>query len=283
MNIAGEHLDEAISLGLRTGFGDSYLRLGHVKFFSDGSQGAHTAWMLEPYLDSGDCGMPLTPMEEIKDAIQRAHNAGLAVAVHAIGDRATRELVNTFERVSKNQTSRGNGAPSVPHRIEHVQNIRPEDLKRMAALNVVASVQPIHLADDITLIDQTVGARGRFAYPLRDFHEAGVVMSFGSDAPVADHNPFLGLHAAVARQRLDGTPDGGWYPEQRIKLTDALWCYTKAPHIATGRQSELGSIAPGYLADAAVIDGDLLETDVEAIPDIKIHMTIFDGKIVYQS
>ncbi len=283
MNIAGEHLDQAISLGLRTGYGDRYLRLGHVKFFSDGSQGAHTAWMLEPYLDGDDCGMPLTPMEEIEDAIQRAHKAGLAVTVHAIGDRATRELVDVYERISKSQTNDRGGNPAVPHRIEHVQNIRPEDLARMSALNVVASVQPIHLADDITLIDQTVGTRGRFAYPLRDFIEAGVVMVFGSDAPVADHNPYLGLHAATTRQRLDGSPEDGWYPEQRLSLRDALWCYTTAPHIAIGRQDELGSIAPGFLADAAVIDGDLLETAFEALPETKVHMTIFDGRIVYEA
>jgi predicted amidohydrolase YtcJ len=283
MNIAGEHLEQAISLGLRTGYGDSYLRLGHVKFFSDGSQGAHTAWMLEPYLDSDDCGMPLTSMEEIEDAIQRAHKAGLAVTVHAIGDRATRELVDVYERVSKSQTNDQVGLPTAPHRIEHVQNIRPEDLARMSALNVVASVQPVHLADDITLIDQTVGARGRFAYPLRDIFEADVVMAFGSDAPVADHNPYLGLHAATARQRLDGTPDEGWYPDQRLSLHDALWCYTTAPHIATGRQDELGSIAPGYLADAAVIEGDLLKTAIEDLPETKVHMTIFDGRIVYEA
>jgi predicted amidohydrolase YtcJ len=283
MNIAGEHLEQAIKIGLRTGYGDSYLRLGHVKFFSDGSQGARTAWMLEPYLDSDDCGMPLTPMEEIEDAIQRAHKAGLAVTVHAIGDRATHELVDVLERISKSQTTDQVGLPAAPHRIEHVQNIRPEDLARMSTLNIVASVQPIHLADDITLIDQTVGARGRYSYPLHDFFEAGVVMAFGSDAPVADHNPYLGLHAATTRQRLDGTPEDGWYPDQRLSLRDALWCYTTAPHIAIGRQDELGSIAPGYLADAAVIEGNLLKTAVEAIPETKVHMTIFDGRIVYEA
>lgn len=153
----------------------------------------------------------------------------------------------------------------------------------MSALNVVASVQPIHLADDITLIDQTVGARGRFAYPLRGFLEAGVVMAFGSDAPVADHNPFLGLHAATTRQRLNGTPEGGWYPDQRLTLSDALWCYTRAPHIATGRQADLGCIAPGFLADAVVIDGDLTNTEIEAINETEVHMTIYDGRVVYET
>lgn len=282
MHIAGEHIDEAICLGMRTGFGDSHLRIGHVKYFSDGSQGAQTAWMLEPYLDSGDYGMPLTPMEEIEDAFRRAHQSGLAVAVHAIGDRAMRELISVFERVMSADPHPDSGVPAAPHRIEHVQNIRPEDLARMSALGVVASVQPIHLADDITLVDQTVGARGRFAYPLRDILDAGVVMAFGSDAPVADHNPFPGIHAALTRQRLDGTPEGGWYPQQRLTLAEALWCYCKAPSIACGRQAELGSISPGYLADAVVLDGDILAIEPEAIPAMKVHMTIFDGRVVYQ-
>jgi predicted amidohydrolase YtcJ len=280
MHISGVHLDEAIALGLRTGFGGSHLRTGHVKYFSDGSQGARTAWMLDPYDGTDDHGMPLTPMEEIEDAFRRAHQAGLAVAVHAIGDRAMRELILVFERVTSSHGE--NAAPAAPHRIEHMQNIRPEDLARMSAFHVVASVQPIHLTDDITLIDQTAGPRGRFAYPFRDVLDAGVVMAFGSDAPVADHNPFLGIHAALTRQRPDGTPQDGWYPEQRISLAEAIHCYTKAPHTACGRQAELGSISPGYLADAVVLDRDISSIEPDAIPDTKVHMTIFDGRVVYE-
>jgi predicted amidohydrolase YtcJ len=283
MFLPGERLDEAIALGLRTGFGCSHLRIGHVKYFSDGSQGAHTAWMLEPYEDSSDCGMPLTPMDEIEDAFTRAHRAGLAVAVHAIGDRAMRELISVFERVMKAARSSNGSYPAAPHRIEHVQNIRPDDLARMAALNVIASVQPIHLADDITLIDQTVGPRGRFAYPLRAILDAGVPMAFGSDAPVADANPFLGVHAALTRQRLDGTPEGGWYPEQRLELDEILACYCASPHIAGGRGHELGRISPGYLADAVVLDGDLSNLDPQAIPEVRVTMTVFDGRVVYEA
>src|SRR5574341_542150 len=128
MLLPGERLKQAIALGLRTGFGDDYLRVGHVKFFSDGGQGARTAWMLEPYEDTGDYGMPLTPMDELADAIRRAHRAGLAVAIHAIGDRANRELITAFEQVLNGEQD---AAPSAPHRIEHVQNIRPEDMLRL--------------------------------------------------------------------------------------------------------------------------------------------------------
>jgi hypothetical protein len=117
---------------------------------------------------------------------------------------------------------------------------------------------------------------------LRDILDTGVVMAFGSDAPVADHNPFPGIHAAITRQRLDGTPNGGWYPEQRLTLAETLWCYSKAPSIACGRQSELGSISPGSLADAVVLDGNILTGPPEAIPETKVFMTIFDGRVVYE-
>ncbi|HEY69235.1 MAG TPA: amidohydrolase [Anaerolineae bacterium] len=279
MCIAGEHLEEAIAVGLRTGFGNDLLRIGHVKYFSDGSQGAHTAWMLEPYLGSDDPGMPLTPMEEIAEAVPRAHQAGLAVAVHAIGDRANQELMAVFERAIQNNAA---SAPSAPHRIEHVQNIRPEDVKRMAALGVAASVQPIHLVDDITLVDQTVGERGRFTYPFRGMLDAGVVMAFGSDAPVADHNPLLGIQAAVTRQRQDGTPAEGWYPQQRLTVAEAIQSYTQGPAAVCGRALDLGTIGPGSLADLVVLEEDILSGDPGAIGETKIAMTVFNGRVVHE-
>ncbi|MGD9029833.1 MAG: amidohydrolase, partial [Anaerolineae bacterium] len=130
MHIPGQRLDEAIALGLRTGMGDDTLRVGHIKLFSDGGQGARTAWMLEPYQDTGECGMPLTPMEEIVRVIERADRAGLAVAIHAIGDRANRELIGVFEQVLGNARQAKTAPPLAPHRIEHVQMIRPGDVAR---------------------------------------------------------------------------------------------------------------------------------------------------------
>jgi len=221
-HIPGERLDEAIALGLRTGFGDDYVRVGHVKLFSDGGQGARTAWMLEPYDDVDHCGIPLTPMEDLAEAIPKADRAGLAVAVHAIGDRANRELIGVFERVlggnAEAGESRVTAPPAAPHRIEHVQNIRPEDVARLARLNVVASVQPMHVTDDMPMTEKSVGERARFSYPFRDLWDAGVTLAFGSDCPVADPNPMWGIHAAVTRQQRDGTPAGGWYPKQRLTV-----------------------------------------------------------------
>ncbi len=276
MDIPGERLDEAIALGLRSGFGDDRLRVGHVKLFSDGSQGARTAWMLEPYEDTGECGMPLTPMAEIAEAVRKADQAGLAVAIHAIGDRANRELTTVFEKHAIRNTQ------YVPHRIEHLQMIRPDDVRRLARLGIVASVQPIHITDDISLVEQSVGPRGRFAYAFRDLLEAGVTLALGSDAPVADANPLWGIHAAVTRQRRDGTPAGGWYPEQRLTVAEAVWGFTMGPALASGREAELGSIAPGKLADLVVLDRDIFAIEPMEIAQTQVVMTVFDGQVVYQ-
>ena len=279
MNISGERLDEAIGLGLRTGFGDDTLRVGHVKLFADGGQGARTAWMLEPYEDTGHCGMPLTPMEEIANAVRRAHRAGLAVAIHAIGDRANRELLTVFEQL---ETQNSKLETHIPHRIEHVQMIRPDDVTRLGQLNVVASVQPIHVTDDIPMIEQSVGQRGCFAYPFRDMLDAGVTLALGSDCPVADPNPLWGIHAAVTRQRRDGTPPGGWYPAQRLTVAEAVWGFTMGPALASGREAELGSITPGKLADLIVLDRDIFAIEPMEIAQTQVVMTVFDGRVVYQ-
>lgn len=282
MHIPGERLDEAVALGLRTGMGDTHLRVGHVKLFSDGGQGARTAWMLEPYEDTGDCGMPLTPMGEIAQAIRQADEAGLAVAIHAIGDRANRALIDTFEQVRKGNRGAATAPPAAPHRIEHVQMIRPDDVVRLGRLGVVASVQPIHAPDDIPMIEKSVGPRGRFAYPFRDMLDAGVTLAFGSDCPVADPNPMFGIHAAVTRQRRDGRPAGGWHPRQRLTVAEAVWGFTMGAALVSGREADGGSISPGKLADVIVLDRDIFAIEPMDIAQAQVVMTIFDGQIVYE-
>ena len=277
MGIPGERLDEAIALGMRPGFGDEYLRVGHVKLFADGSQGARTAWMLEPYEDTDDAGMPLTPMDEIAEAVRKANRAGLAVAVHGIGDRTNRELIGVFERHASE-----NGA-GVPHRIEHAQVIRPADVKRLASLDVVASVQPIHVTDDIPLSETSLGPRARFSYPFRDMLDAGVPLAFGSDAPVADPNPLWGIHAAVTRRQRDGTPEGGWYPEQRLTVAEAVWGFTMGPALVSGQGAVLGSIEPGKLADLVVLEQDIFTINPMEIHQVAVAMTVFDGRVVYEA
>ena len=279
MHLPGVRLDEAIALGLRSGFGDDWLRVGHVKLFSDGGQGAHTAWMLEPYQGTGNYGLPLTPMSQIAAAVERANLAGLSAAVHAIGDRAVRELSAVLRDIRARHPHLA--GMCIPNRIEHVQNVRPEDVAGLGALGVVASVQPIHLVDDIAMVEQTVGPRARYSYAFRDLLDAGVSLTLGSDCPVADPNPMWGIHAAVTRQRRDGTPEGGWYPHQRLAVEEAVWGYTMGPAIVTGRQDRLGTITPGKLADLVVLDRDLFAVEPAEIADVRVVMTILDRQVVY--
>lgn len=291
--ISGEALDAALALGLRSGFGDDRLRIGGVKYFADGSLGARTAWMLEPYADGGS-GLPVTPMAELADALARAHPAGLALAVHAIGDRAVRELLDVFAEVLPQQPVAYRPLTSghwpltvdhshIPHRIEHVQHSTPEDLRRLGSLGVVASVQPIHLVDDMALVERALGPRGRWAYAFRTLLEGGAVLALGSDCPVASPNPFWGIHAAVTRQRRDGTPPGGWYPEERLTVAEAVAGYTLGPAYAGGQLDRLGSLSPGKLADLVVLDRDLFAIPPAEIAETQVVMTIFDGEVVYEN
>jgi predicted amidohydrolase YtcJ len=281
VGVPGECLSEAIALGLRTGFGDQVLRVGHVKLFADGSQGARTAWMLEPYEDA-DCGLPVTSPAELADIVSRADGAGLSVAIPAIGDRANREMLDIFERMLSDKRLRLTAPPAAPHRIEHVQNIRPDDVPRLARLGIVASVQPVHVLDDLLVVEQSVGPRGRFTYAFRDMLDAGATLACGSDCPVSDPNPLWGIHAAVVRQRRDGTPPGGWYPQQRLTVAEAVWGFTMGPALASGQQAALGSLTPGKLADLVVLDRDIFAIEPTEIAQTQVVMTIFDGRVVYE-
>jgi len=284
VSIPGERMDEAIKLGLKTGFGDDCLRIGHLKFFADGGMGARTAWMIEPYLDA-DCGMPLSPMDEIKKAVHRADQNGLAVMIHAVGDRANRELVSLFDELERARPEDGKASPahpSLPHRIEHVQMIRPEDLVRLGRLNVVASIVPTNMTLDINMIDESVGPKGRWTYSFRDMLNAGVQVLFSSDCPVCDPNPLVGIHAAVTRRRKDGTPPEGWYSSQRITVEEAVRGYTIDPAIAYGMENKLGSITQGKWADIIILDRDIFAENPMEIADARVYMTVFDGRIVFR-
>lgn len=280
MMLPVERLPEAIELGLRTNFGDDYLRVGGVKIFADGATGPRTAWMLEPFEDAG-LGLPLTPVEKMAEIISSAHRAGLSTSVHAIGDRAIRELLDVFADVLDHH--RGIAPPSAPHRIEHVQHSHPHDLGRLSPLGLVASVQPLHVTDDMVMIDRACGDRARWAYAFRDLLDAGTVLAFGSDCPVAFPNPLWGIHAAVTRQRRDGTPDGGWFPEQCLTVAEAVWAYTMGAAYASGLMDRQGSITPGKLADLVVLSRDIFAIPGAEIADVEVSLTVFDGQIVYRS
>ncbi len=288
-NIAAHQLDALAELGLRSGFGDDYVRLGHVKVFADGSLGSRTAWMLAPFDTGGEAGaaesapnygVNVTPPEQMAQEFHRAQSLGFPISVHAIGDRANRVVLDILE-----ETAAHVPPPVIPNRIEHVQTIDPADLPRLGTLNITASVQPIHLTDDRDLTDSYWGERGANTYAFRSLHESGARLAFGSDAPVADPNPFLGIHAALARRR-PGDSRPAWYPQECLPLETILAAYTINAANAAGWAQTIGSLTPGKRADLIVLDRDIfkLATDpatVDAIAATEIELTIFDGAIVY--
>ncbi len=271
-------LDSAIRLGLRTGLGDEFLRIGGVKVFSDGALGPRTAWMLAPYDgEPENTGIAVTGAEEMADIIARATGAGLAVVTHAIGDRANRMVLDALE------TSRRAGRGlHLRHRIEHAQVLHAEDIARFAALDIIASVQPIHATQDMLLADRYWGKRSRYAYAFRSLWDSGARLAFGSDAPVETPDVIQGIHAAVTRMRADGSPGGdGWYPEERLTVEEAVWAYTVGAAYAGGTESSQGSITPGKLADLVVLSQDIFTIHPMAILETDVEATLFGGAFVW--
>jgi predicted amidohydrolase YtcJ len=284
-SIPVENLDEAIALGLRSGFGDDFLRIGGVKVFSDGALGPHTAAMLEPYQDDAqNRGMLFMDQEALYEIAARAAAHGFPLAVHAIGDRANHEVLNAFERLAKDKAGDGDrfSANALAQRIEHVQILHPDDVPRLAQLGVSASMQPIHATSDMYMADAYWGERSALAYAFRSQIQQGARLVFGSDAPVESPNPFWGIHAAVTRRRQDGSPgDQGWYPEQRLTLEEALEAYTIGPAELAGWGDRVGRLAPGYYADMIVLDQDPFQIPPQELFQIKPLATMVGGEWVF--
>jgi predicted amidohydrolase YtcJ len=286
-NLAAHDLPHLIALGLRSGFGSDLLRLGHLKLFADGSLGSQTAWLLSAYAGthhegSDYLGVSVTPPEQMAAEIRQASEAGFAASVHAIGDRANRVVLDIFEEVA----SAGNRLP-IPHRIEHVQIVDPADASRLAENNITASVQPIHALDDMDMVDRVLGERSNRAYIFGRLARSGARLALGSDAPVADPNPFLGFQGAICRQRPERMERGPWNSAEKLTLEETIFGYTMGAAQAAGWQNSVGSISPDKRADLIVLDRDLFEIVAQGITgrelaDTRVEMTLFDGRIVYK-
>jgi predicted amidohydrolase YtcJ len=280
MHIPAKNLDDAIGLGLRTGFGGERLRVGGVKMFADGALGSRTAAMLAPYDDEPfDLGIVVTSKEEMRALVRKASRVGLSVAIHAIGDRANRDVLDILEE--NHQSDEGMG---LRHRIEHVQLLHPADIPRLAQLGVIASMQPIHATSDMEMVNRHWGEkRGQGAYAWRSLLDAGTVLAFGSDCPVEPFDPLAGIHAAVTRRRADGSPGPeGWHPGERITVEDAVRAYTLDAAYASGEEWEKGSITPGKLVDLVVLSQDIFAIPPMSILETEVEATILDGQFVYR-
>ena len=271
-------LPQALALGLRSGYGSDYLKIGQVKMFADGALGSGTAEMLEPYEGRpGDYGVAATSSEELYQAVSSAARGGLASAIHAIGDAANRRVLDIYERVADEGWGQG-----LRQRIEHVQLLSPQDLPRLACLGVIASMQPIHATQDMAMADLHWGARARWGYAWRSLLDSGAALAFGTDCPVERLDPLAGLYAAVTRQRADGRPEGGWYPQERLTLDQAIRAYTLGSAYASGEERLKGSLAPGMLADLVVLSGDIYAAPPRDLLDTAVDLTLCGGRIVYE-
>ena len=278
-NLPIDFLESALGMGWHSGFGDPWLRIGNLKMFADGALGPQTAAMLEPYEGSpGNLGLVVTDKAELLEKGLWATAHGLSLAVHAIGDRANREVLDGFEALRAEETRLGIPASARRHRMEHLQLLSPADRPRPARLGLVASMQPIHATSDMRTAERHWGTRCSGAYAVRTQREFGAVLAFGSDAPVESPDPFLGLHAAVTRRRPDGAPGPlGWYPHERLSLLEALLGYVEGPAYAAGLEKDLGSLAPGKLADLLVLDRDLFSLEAMLIPATRPVGTMVGG------
>jgi len=274
---------------------DRYLRYGALKGYIDGIMGTHGALFFEPYADqpgnyghyrphtSDDAKLLVPNMEKMYALIKTGSAAGFVSNVHAIGDRGTALMLDTYERLMKDL-----GRDLEGFRVIHAQVIRPQDLGRFKALRVIAEVNPYHVSDDMRWMEERIGhERCKGAYAFRSLLDSGAMLSFGSDWPGTSaaeyhmHPKYL-LHAAVNRTTLKGTPEGGWFPEQKISVPEALKAYTINNAFAAFDDDTRGSIAAGKLADLVVVDRNLLKIDPRDLLQMNVDLTMVNGRIVFE-
>lgn len=275
-----ESLDRAEEL--RTIYKSHKVRFAGLKEFLDGVATTYTAYMVDRYSDRDTHGITLLPPEVAKQWVVKADKQGFRVRFHACGDGAVRLALDCYEAAR-----RANGKRDARHSIEHLETVCPDDFKRFKALGVVASIQPEHLAVTETFADnpflERLGKqREPYFWPNRSFSEAGAVVSYGSDFPVVDLNPMQGLYRAVTRLHNDGKPKGGWNPQEKVSVAEALSHYTRDPAYGSFMENDLGTLEVGKLADIVVLDRNLMRCGADEIPDTKVRLTIMDGSIVYE-
>ncbi len=276
---------------------EGLIRFFTLKGYVDGTLGSRTAAMLEPYSDDpSTSGLLQMEDDKLKERVRKGHEAGFTIALHAIGDRAVRAALDSFEalsreaRIGRDGSKRGRSR-AVRNRVEHAQVIASDDLPRFSQLGVIASMQPVHCGSDMKWAEERIGqARSKGAYAWKSILSSGARICFGTDWPVESMNPMLGLSSAVTRMspdELDESKDenriqGGWIPQERISIREALKCYTSGSAYAEYAENYKGTLKKGKCADIVVLSKNLLEIEPRQIPTTEVVMTIFNGRIIYE-
>ncbi len=268
--------DSTLAFLRKTGEVPRFLHAPLIKLFADGSLGSRSALLLQPYNDDpGNQGIGMHPFEELLKMVRAADEHGFQVGVHAIGDSAVREVLDVFETLQ---------AENPKHRrwrIEHSQVVAPSDFLRYRDLHVIASMQPSHCITDLHWAKERIGDRARYSYAWKTFLNNNVILAFGTDWPVEPLNPMIGLYAAVTRQDTLGFPEGGWYPEERISMGEAIRAYTWGSAYAAGIDSWCGTLQPGRVADFVVLSEDVFTIPPKEILNTLVVATYVGGKRVF--
>jgi len=275
-----EEMDQCLKLGLKQGQGDEFLKIGFLKTFIDGTLGSGTALMFGPFADApGQSGLPQYSEQEFYELIDRAYAHGFQVGTHAIGDKGVNWVLNAVEKAEKKY-----GQKNLRYRIEHAQVIKPEDIKRFKELGVIASMQPTHCTTDMRFCEQRIGReRSKYAYAWKSLLDSGARLAFGSDWPVEPLDPRRGLYSAVTRKNIEHDfPEGGWFPEQKLRLAEAIEGFTSGSAYASFEENLKGTLEPGKLADLTVYGLDIFNRPPKDILIAPVVYTIVGGKIVYQ-
>ncbi len=277
---AGEAFDELSKNGPINSYAEDMLALRSVKLFSDGALGSRGAAMLEPYSDDpGNAGLLFTEQEELDAMVLKVNKKGFQANVHAIGDRANREVLNAFENAVNEL-----GDHKLRNRIEHSQIVSLEDIPRFKELDIIASMQPTHATSDMNMAEDRVGAdRIKGSYAWKSFLNQGTIVAGGSDFPVEYSNPFYGLYSAVTRKDHAGNPANGWHSEQSLTRAEALRAFTLDAAYAAHQEEILGSLEEGKWADFIIIDRDYFKVPESEIWQIKVLETRVAGKIVFEN
>ncbi|MCP4538064.1 MAG: amidohydrolase [Chloroflexi bacterium] len=283
-NIPVYLLEHVIAVGLHSGFGDDFLRVGGIKIFADGTLSTRLALMVAPYEGEPDnYGIATTDKALMKEQSSLASQHLLSLTIHAIGDQALHDVLDVLELVRQEEAQRGVSPRQLRHRIEHVQVYDPPDRERLAQLNVTALMNPIHVIFDMETVDQLWGERGRYTHAYRDMVATGAVVAFGSDAPFASIDPWQGIMAAVMRRWPNSPPDTAWYPEQQLTLAEAIHGFTLAAAIATNQEQRHGSVSVGKLADLTIFDRDIFALAPNSYPEVTVAGTIVNGEFKYRA
>jgi predicted amidohydrolase YtcJ len=275
----GADFDTISHDGPLIGYGDDFLTVRAVKLYADGALGSRGAALLSPYSDdSHNRGLLFQPQPELTAMIEKAFGKGYQVCIHAIGDRANREVLDSFAAAYKVHPE----AKAFRNRVEHAQIVAVNDIPRFKTLDLIASMQPTHATSDMNMAEDRIGhARMAGAYAWRTFLDQGTVIAGGSDFPVESPNPFFGLYSAVTRQDHQGHPPGGWYPAQKMTLTEALRAFTLDAAYAEHAETTQGTLEPGKCADFILLDRDIVTGPPAEIWKTRVLQTWVGGKQVY--